>query len=122
MLQDEGHPEAKCNPQGHGYAERQQKDADPVEQRRDIYFRAVKLRQRSAVRCEHVFNDVKGLLYLLIHDDTDRIVEQTLSKDDSVQLRVNLVLIEYRQDGDGICGGERRPENQALDERYLERL
>ena len=37
--------------------------------------------------------------HVLIHDDTDRIVQKTLSEDDIVQLRVDLILIEYREDG-----------------------
>ena len=39
---------------------------------------------------------------VLIHNDTDSIVEQTFTKDDSVKLGVNLVLIEYSKDGNRI--------------------
>ena len=39
----------------------------------------------------------------LIHDDGDRIVQYALAEDDRVQLGVDLVLIEYGEDGDGIC-------------------
>ena len=43
--------------------------------------------------------------HLLVHDDTNRIVEQALSEDDGVQLWVDLILIEYGQYGDRIrCG------------------
>lgn len=42
--------------------------------------------------------------YALIHNDTDSIVQQALAKNDSVQLRVDPVLVENREDGNGIRG------------------
>lgn len=43
--------------------------------------------------------------HLLVHDDTDSIIEQTLSKNDCVQLGVDLVLIEDGKDSNRVCGG-----------------
>lgn len=43
--------------------------------------------------------------YSLVHDNTDSIIEQRLAEDDGVELGVDLVLIEYREDGDWVCSG-----------------
>lgn len=82
----------------------------------------------------------KGGLRLLEHDDGDCIVEDALAKNDAVQLRIDLELIEYckllRQpesafilcqtanihathDRHGISRGEGRAEDETLD--YAER-
>lgn len=39
-----------------------------------------------------------------VHNDTYGIVQQTLPKDDSVQFRVDLVLIENGKNSDGVRG------------------
>ena len=52
--------------------------------------------------------------YSLVHDDTDSVVQQTLSKDDGVQLRIDLILREYAQDSNGVRSAERRAEDQTL--------
>lgn len=57
-------------------------------------------------------DDVRN--HLLVHDDTDRIVQQTLTKDDSIKFRVNLVLIKDGQDGDRVSCGERGTKYQAF--------
>lgn len=49
-------------------------------------------------------NTVIWTRHSLVHNDTDCIVEKTFTKDDGVQLGVNLVLIEDGQDCYWICG------------------
>ena len=41
---------------------------------------------------------VKRRAHVLIHDDAHSIIQQTFSKDDSIQLRVNFVLVENGKD------------------------
>ena len=60
--------------------------------------------------------------HALIHDDAHRVVQQALAKDDRVQLRIDLVLREDAQDRDRVRCGERRAEDEALEERELEGL
>lgn len=40
--------------------------------------------------------------YLLVHDNTDSIVKQALTKYNGIELGVDLVLVEDRQNGDRI--------------------
>lgn len=54
------------------------------------------------------------LCYALKHDNGDSIIEYTLSKDDTVELRVYFVGIEDGENGDGIRRTECRAEDQAL--------
>jgi hypothetical protein len=54
------------------------------------------------------------IAYLLVHDDTDGIVQQALTKDDAVQLRIDLVLIEDGKNRDWIGGGERRSKDETF--------
>lgn len=56
-------------------------------------------------------------IHLLVHNDTDSIVEQTLAKDDGVELRINLVLVENGEDGNGIRRRKRRAKGEAFHER-----
>ena len=44
-------------------------------------------------------------LYSLVHNNTDSIVQQTLSKYDRVEFGVHFVLVEYGQDRYGIRRG-----------------
>ena len=62
------------------------------------------------------------VIYSLVHDDTDSVVQQTLSKDDGVQLRVDLVLVKDGEDGHRVGGRQRRPERQALNQGELQRF
>lgn len=55
-------------------------------------------------------------MYVLVHDDTDRIVEQTFAKDDRIKLRVDLVLLENRQNGHRIRCRECGTESEAFDQ------
>ena len=56
---------------------------------------------------------------LLVHDDTDRIVQQAFTKDDVVELWVDLVLVEDSEDRDRIRRGKGGPEYEAFDKRKL---
>lgn len=70
----------------------------------EIHFGPMKTAQSSG--WEDVIKRYLGRLqgYLLVHNDTYGIVQQTLPKDDSVQFRVDLVLIENGKDSDGVRG------------------
>ena len=57
--------------------------------------------------------------YSLVHDDTDRVVQQTLAQDNGVQLWVHLVLIENGEDGHWVRGRKRRAKRQTLAERQF---
>lgn len=46
------------------------------------------------------------LNHLLVHDDTDSIVQQTFSKDDGVEFGIHFVLVEDSKDRDWVGGGE----------------
>lgn len=54
---------------------------------------------------QQLLSDEEWNVYLLIHDDTDSIVQQALAEDDSIQLGVDLILIEYGKNGDWIRSG-----------------
>lgn len=58
--------------------------------------------------------------HLLVHDDTDGVVQDALAKDDAVQLRVNLVCVEDGQDRHRVCGRQCRAKNEALKQCELE--
>ena len=58
--------------------------------------------------------------YLLVHDDTDSIIKQTLSKNDGVQFGVDFVLIKNGKDSDWVRGGKRRPKDQAFKQREIQ--
>lgn len=55
-----------------------------------------------------------GQNHSLVHNDTNSIVEQTLAKNDGVEFRVDLVLVEYGQDGDRVRCGQRGSEDEAF--------
>lgn len=58
----------------------------------------------------------------LVHDDRDRVVQDTLPKDDRVQLRVHLVCVEDGENSDGIGSRERRSENEAFEQGEFQSL
>lgn len=83
----------------------------------------MKLRQSSDVtRSTPKATRLRQEVYLLVHDDTDCIVQQTLTKDDGVELGVHLVLIEDGEDGDWICCRQCGPEDEAFDQPDFEGL
>ena len=66
--------------------------------------------------------DMWAKLYLLVHNDTDSIVEQALAEDDCVELGVDLVLVEDGKNGHWISRRQCRAESKTLNERQIERL
>jgi hypothetical protein len=56
-------------------------------------------------------------VYLLVHDDGDRIVQDTLAEDDGVQLGIDFIRVEDGENRDGIRGRERRSKDEAFQER-----
>jgi hypothetical protein len=81
--------------------EDEQKDADTLEQTQDG--------QMTFGGALSVF------LSSLEQDNSDGVVEDGLSKDDSVELRVNLISVEDGKDGDGIGSGESCADGDGLD-------
>jgi hypothetical protein len=55
--------------------------------------------------------------YLLVHDDGDRIVQDTFPENDGVQLGINFIRIEDGENRDGIRGRERWSKDEAFQER-----
>jgi hypothetical protein len=51
----------------------------------------------------------------LVHDDRDRVIEDTLSKDNGIQLRIHLVLIENSENRHWIRGRQGRSKDQAFE-------
>lgn len=58
--------------------------------------------------------------YSLIHNDTDSIVQQTLTKDDGVQLGIDLVLIEDGQNGNGVRGRQGGSKDKTFEQGNVE--
>lgn len=63
-----------------------------------------------------------GLSHLLVHDDADCVVEDTLPKDDRVQFWVDLVGIEDGEDSDRVGGRQGGTEDEAFEKGELEPL
>lgn len=69
-------------------------------------FSNVRLKRKRKTSCDGG--------YSLVHDNTDCIIQQTLSKYDRVQLRIDLVLVENRKNRHRIRSRQRRSKNEAL--------
>lgn len=52
--------------------------------------------------------------YALVHDDGDRIIEQTLTENDAVEFWVDLILLEDRKDRNRIRRRECGTEDEAI--------
>lgn len=80
----------------------------------------------SPWKCESVLgsehSEFSWTLYSLVHDDGNGIVQNTLAKDDRVELGVDLGRIEDGEDSHGIRRGQRRSKDETLEERKLESL
>lgn len=56
----------------------------------------------------------------LVHDDRHRIVQNTLTKNNGIQLWVDLISIENRKDRYGVGSGQRRSKDKTLEQCKLE--
>ena len=113
VFQHQGHGEAENDAQCHRYAEREQEDANAMEDGRNENLRSVELRQRSVVHSgANVENDEPR--YSLVHDDTDGVIEKTLSENDRVQFRIDFVLLKDGKDGYRIGSRQRRTKYQTF--------
>lgn len=63
---------------------------------------------------------VLELVRRLKHDDSNGVVQDTLSKDDSVELRIDFVCFEDGQDSNRVCSRKCRAEGKRLDKRQGE--
>jgi hypothetical protein len=70
---------------------------------REVDVLSVELRQRPARFSRRTD---KMTAHSLVHDDTDRVVQDALAKDDRVQLGVDFVRVEDGEDGHWVGGGE----------------
>lgn len=127
MLEDEGAGEAEHDAEGHRDGELEEEDGDTVEERgsKDVF--AVELRQgpeaRESTRVRPSIRwKTRLTLDALVKDDGDSIVQEGLSKDDRVELGVDLIGVEDGKDRHGVGRREGGTEDKALEKRQLETL
>lgn len=109
---------SKGHPEGHGNTEREQEYADTMEYRGHEYFSPMEAAQSPVYCFRHLSSFSKAAIeYVLIHDDTNSVIDQTFAKDDSIELWVDLVLLKDGQNCYRIrcreCGTESQAFNQG---------
>lgn len=113
MLEHQTAAQSENHSQRHRDAEGEQEDADSVEEGENVNLFAVELRKGSGkMRCRSASSPPfpADSEHSLEHDDSDRIVQDALSKDDRVELRIDVQRVEDGEDGDRVCSGECRAE------------
>ena len=125
MLQPKGAAQAKGHTEQHGDEEGKEKDADSVEEGRNVDVFAVETGEGPAVDQHYQIKENPGARTAidgdsLVHDDRYRVVQYTLAKDNRVQLGVDLGLIEDGEDGNWVCGREGGSKDETLKEGKLE--